>query len=122
MDAEQLSELERGRLRALVAGDLERAAALHADDFQLIHPGGGAVSKQEYLDLLASGEFRYRTWEPDEVAVRLYADSAVLRYQATIEAVLGGTETRRGRYWHIDLYELRDGAWQVVWSQATEIR
>jgi hypothetical protein len=24
--------------------------------------------------------------------------------------------------WHTDSYEQRDGRWQVVWSQATEIR
>ena len=25
------------------------------------------------------------------------------------------------RFWHTDIYELRDGRWQVVWSQATRI-
>jgi hypothetical protein len=117
MDAEQLRERERERLRLLVAGDLERAAPFHADDYQLIHPGGGALSKEEYLGMLASGELRYVVWEPDDMAVRVYRDSAVLRYQTTIE-----TAVKRGRYWHIDLYESRDGPWQVVWSQATEIQ
>jgi hypothetical protein len=25
-------------------------------------------------------------------------------------------------YWHTDYYELRNGQWQVVWSQSTEIK
>jgi hypothetical protein len=121
-EEDALREIEWGRLRALVAGDIERAQALHADDFQLINPAGGALSKQEYLDLISSGAFRYRLWEPQPIAVRLYGGSAVVRYRAEIEAIFDGTTTRRGRYWHTDLYEHRDGGWQVVWSQATEIQ
>jgi hypothetical protein len=118
-----LREIERGRLQALVAGDIERAQALHADDFQLINPAGGVLSKQAYLDLISSGAFRYRVWEPQSIAVRRYGhESAVVRYRAEIEAIFDGTTTRRGRYWHTDLYEHRDGRWQVVWSQATEIQ
>ena len=117
-----LREIERGRLQALVAGDIERAQALHADDFQLINPAGGAVSKQEYLDLISSGAFRYRSWEPEAIAVRLYGQSAVVRYRAEIDAIFDGTTSRSGRYWHTDLYEHRDGRWQAVWSQATEIQ
>ena len=122
MDAEQLRERERERLRLLVAGDLDRAAPFHADDYQLIHPFGGALSKDEYLGMLASGEFRYVAWEPGDMAVRVYRDAAVLRYQTTIETQVAGAPANRGRYWHIDLYESRDGPWQVVWSQATEIQ
>jgi hypothetical protein len=62
--------------------------------------------------LISSGAFRYRLWE---------RGSAAVRYCAEIEAIFDGTTTRRGRYWHTDLYEHRDGRWQVVWSQATEI-
>ena len=46
---EQLREIERARLRALVAGDMAAARALHADDFQLVTPLGTAISKEQYL-------------------------------------------------------------------------
>jgi uncharacterized protein (TIGR02246 family) len=121
-DAAALQEVERERLRALVAGDIQRAAPLHAEDFQLINPAGGALSKEDYLDLISSGAFRYRVWEPEPISVRLHGASAVIRYRATIEAVVDGTRSRRGRYWHTDLYERRDGRWRVVWSHATEIQ
>jgi hypothetical protein len=94
-EKDALREIERGRLRALVAGDIDGAQALHADDFQLINPAGGALSKQEYLDLISSGAFRYRLWEPQPIAVRLYGGSAVVRYRAEIEAIFDGTTTRR---------------------------
>ena len=28
----------------------------------------------------------------------------------------------RDRFWHTELYEVREGRWQAVWSQATRIQ
>jgi hypothetical protein len=59
-------------------------------------------------------------WEPEEIEVRLYGDAAVIRYRAQLEIVVQEQEISLRGYWHTDLYERRDGRWQVVWSQATE--
>jgi hypothetical protein len=114
-------ELERTRLRALVAGDVALAHELHADDYELIPPGGRPLSKAEYLGGIESGDLRYDVFEPaSEIAVRLHRTAAVVRYQARIEiTVSGGRDS--GLFWHTDVYELRDGRWRVVWSQATRI-
>ncbi|MBB2673827.1 UNVERIFIED_ORG: hypothetical protein GGE44_003396 [Rhizobium esperanzae] len=40
--ADHIREIERTRLRALVAADMSAARPLHADDFQLITPIGVA--------------------------------------------------------------------------------
>ena len=67
---------------------MEVARGLHADDYQLVRPGGGALSKEEYLGAIASGDLNYLVFEPaSEIAVRIYADAAVLRYQATTEVL-----------------------------------
>jgi len=126
MDNEQQIELlrhtERSRLRALVAADTDAARILHADDFQLITPIGSMLSREEYLGAIAAGQMRYLSWEPGEIAVRLYGDAAVLRYQAQLEINFGGQSVPRSRYWHMDSYEWREERWQAVWSQATAIR
>lgn len=119
---ELLRETERTRLRALVAADLDRANELHAADFQLITPIGAALSKDQYLGAIASGQIRYLAWEPGDITVRLYGDAAVLRYRAQLEVVFGGYAVPLSDYWHTDIYERRDGQWMVVWSQATSIR
>ena len=75
------------------------------------------MSKADYLDSVATRDIDYTRWEPGPIDVRLYGDSAVLRYRAEME--MDGSV---GRLWHTDLYERRDGRWQVVWSQATWIR
>lgn len=85
-------------------------------------PRGEAYPKQQYLGGIASGELDYLVWKPSEMEVRIYGKGAVIRYQSQLEIVVGGRRVPLGRYWHTDSYEKRKGRWQVVWSQATEVR
>ena len=109
------------RLRALVDADLSVADGLHAPDFQLVTPSGATYTKEEYLGAIASGEVDYRVWEPLEIDVRRSGEAGCLRYHSNLDIVVGGHRTGPRRYWHTDYYERRDGRWQVIWSQATEI-
>jgi hypothetical protein len=118
-EADQIRARERARLRALVAGDLKAAREFHADDFRLITPRGDSWSKEEYLGVLAMGALKYLVWEPGAIDVRVYGEAAVIRYQSQTEALVNGQKRPLGPIWHIDLYERRQGRWQVVWSQAT---
>jgi hypothetical protein len=69
--ADQLRAIERARLRSLVDADMATARRLHADDFELINPVGGTLSKEQYLRRIASGELDYLEREPGEIRVRL---------------------------------------------------
>jgi hypothetical protein len=120
-EAELIRDTERARLRALVEGDMETAGRLHATEFQLITPIGMALSKNDYLGAIASGQIKYLAWEPGPIAVRYHHSHAVIRYRARLEVVFGGHKVAPGDYWHTDTYEHRDGQWMVVWSQATAI-
>ena len=117
--ANHLRAIERDRLRSLVAADLATARRLHADDFQLVNPRGGTLSKDQYLSDIASGALDYLEWEPEEIQVRIHGDSAVIRYRAHMKVSVRGSPGRDVTTWHTDLYERRNGEWQVVWSQAT---
>lgn len=123
MDRRQLEALERSRLQALVDRDLATAERLHADDYQLITPGGGAIGKRDYLELVTSDDFRYATFEPaGDVAVRVHADVAIARYQARIVVTGREGEIDAGTFWHTDIWERRENRWQAVWSHATRMR
>ncbi len=63
----ELVQIEQLRLRALVDADVAVAEGIHADDFQLITPGGDAYSKEQYLGDVASGVIDYRVWEPLDI-------------------------------------------------------
>jgi hypothetical protein len=114
-------ELERRRLRSLVEANLEVARSLHAEDYQLVTPGGATLTRDEYLGQIASGDLRYDVFEPDsEVAVKVLGGGAAVRYVARIIIDFPGGHDD-GRFWHTDLYARRGAGWQAVWSHATEI-
>jgi hypothetical protein len=120
-DEDDLAAIERERLQVLVELDLDRARALHADDFQLVTPSGRALSREAYLEAVRTREIAYAAWEPGEIAVWRWGDATVIRYQSEMAFTVDGATTPATRCWHTDLYERRDGRWQVVWSQATRI-
>jgi hypothetical protein len=121
-EVDQLRAVERARLRSLVEADIETAQRVHADDFQLVDPSGATSSKEQYLGQVASGELDYLTWEPETIEVRRYGDGAVLRYRAQAQAIFRGQRVPLRSFWHTDVYEKRNGRWEVVWSQATLVQ
>lgn len=116
-DAAWFHALETARTRALVARDLPALERLHAPEYQLITPAGRVFTRQQYLAAVAEAPF-YAGWEMGELQVRVAADMALLRYPATLTFPSGRVLV----CWHTDSYERREGGWQAVWSQATEIR
>jgi hypothetical protein len=121
-DAAILRETERRRLRSLVEVDMEVADRLHAPDYQLITPTGIALTKAAYLGGIASGQLRYRVFEPaSEIAVRGGAGIAVVRYTASISISEDGGPAADLTCWHTDSYEFLAERWQAVWSQATAV-
>jgi len=121
-EADDVQSAEKKRLSALLAGNMEVARQLHADDFQLVTPLGAVFSKEEYLGAVAAGILHYLAWELDSsIDVRMYHDMALIRYRAQIELEVQGQRYPRAPYWFTDAYEKRDGQWQIVWSQGTGI-
>jgi hypothetical protein len=121
-----IRQVEKQRLQALVAGDMAFARTVRAEDFQLVTPGATVFTKEGYLGQVERGELDYLVWEPKEIAVRLSGDAAVIRYESYTELVRrakGQPDVRvQGVHWHTDLYEKRNGKWQVVWSHASRVR
>ena len=121
-NADEFRELERSRLRALVGRNMRLARQLHAADFQLITPTGHLYLRDQYLGEIESGQLKYIAWEAKEMDVRIHASVALLRYKARLEVGSGIGQASIFHCWHTDSYELINGLWQVVWSQATAIR
>src|SRR5215207_9000312 len=89
--AELVRATERERLRALVAVDMVVADQLHADDFQLVTPGGTVLSKQDYLSRVASGAVNYQMWAFDSpIAVRLHDQMTLIRYRSRLDNIVDG--------------------------------
>jgi len=103
---------------------MDEAEALHAPDFELVHPSGGVWSRQQYLGGIATGEIDYRRFEAvSDIDVMADGHLAVLRYRSVIDIAVKGQAAGTLECWHVDCYR-RDphgGHWQVRWSQATAI-
>jgi hypothetical protein len=98
------------------------AQRLHSDDYQLITPNGSTHTKTSYLSDVASGQLEYLVFEPiSPIAALEAAGLIVLRYVARIRLKVNVDDEVEFNTWHTDAYQLREGAWQVVWSQATTI-
>ncbi len=111
--------LERERLRSLVERDMALALELHSPDFELVTPRGAVYSRDAYLGAVDAGAIAYLRWEAEAIQVRRFEGVALLRYRAELEMASRDGSINSFRCWHIDSYELREGAWRVVWSQAT---
>ena len=109
-------------MRALVGRDIALAQALHSPEFHLITPRGSTYSRESYLQAVQIGKIAYLKWEAAGILVRRFGGVTLLRYQAEVEMPGAPGEQSAFACWHTDSYELHNGLWQVVWSQATLIR
>jgi len=118
--ADQVRTAERTLLRAMVDGNTDTAGALLAPDLQLIDPTGGAETRADDLADIGGG-IDFVTVEPIEpTGVRVHGDSAVARLKLKFKVVAFG-QTVQHDGWTTDLWERRDGRWQLVWSQTTAV-
>jgi hypothetical protein len=116
-----IRQVELSRVQALLSRDMELAWKLHSPSYQLITPAGRALSRERYLGKIAAGELTYLQWKPEHIHVRLAERMAIVRYRATLELDAGEGHGTPFECWHTDTYELNEGEWQAVWSQATKI-
>jgi hypothetical protein len=118
--ADQVRTAEQTLLRAMVDGTPHTAGALLAPDLQLIDPTGGAETRADDLADIGGG-VDFVTIKPIEpISVRVHGDSAVARLKLKFKVVAFG-QTVQHDAWTTDLWERRDGRWQLVWSQTTAV-
>jgi hypothetical protein len=116
--ADQVRTAERTLLRAAVDGDTHTACALLAPDFQQIDVTGTPETRTDYLANIGGGVDFVILKPIKPISVRVYGDNAVARVKLKFKVVAGG-QTVQHEGWTTDLFEQRDGAWKLVWSQST---
>ena len=123
VEAEMIRTIERQRLRVWVDKNMEVARRLHAEDFELVNPGGMTLSKDRYLDAVATGELGYLVCEVDSpMRVRVHTDAAVIRYCSKIQVTFRNQQFPLHGFCHTDFYVKNANQRQAVWSHATAIQ
>ncbi|HEX2619631.1 MAG TPA: nuclear transport factor 2 family protein [Phototrophicaceae bacterium] len=118
----EIVERAQARSNALVAKDVPVMTASLTPDFSYINASGMLLTRDEYLEhYVASDSMRWHSQAIDEIAVRVYADFAVVICRVHDQGVVDG-ETFDG-YVRSTLVWIRRGAiWYCASGHSTEIR
>ena len=119
--AQTVAQFARARSDALVRGDVRILELILSDDFSYINASGHAFDKQAYLQFfVVSGNMKWLAQELDEIAVRLYGDTAVLACRVHDQALFQGTPYD-AYLRSTQIYVKQRNGWRCVAIQTTEI-
>ena len=120
--AERLRQTEQKRLQALVDADVAVAGTLIANNFELINPLGEVLTRGDVLGGVGSGALDFLSdTVTSQIKVRVHGNTAVMRYQHTVDIAVAGIGHLTHPAWTTALYERRKGNWQIVWEQTGAI-
>lgn len=104
--------------RAQVTSDRAELERLIADDYLLHNSEGKVQDKKSFIaDQVAPG-YKLEPFKVEEPVEKVMGDTAILGGVARAKGTAGG-EAFDVRLRFIDVWRKRDGAWRVVFSQAT---
>jgi ketosteroid isomerase-like protein len=100
-------------LAAMVAGDAQRLGSTLADGFVLTHMTGYQQPKQEWLDQLAEGQFRYYAIDEQQRSVHRDGTAATVESRTLTDARVYGTRAT----WRLRLvtrFRFQAGGWTAT--------
>ncbi len=113
-------DLDRKRMRAMAAKDVETLENLLADDLIYTHSSARVDTKRSLIQAMVSGKTVYTSVKPSDVKAQDLGDTVVLTGIAHIEVVSNGTPNAFGVRF-TDVYTRRDDRWQMVTWQSTRL-
>jgi ketosteroid isomerase-like protein len=116
----EVLKADEGRVKALVANDVDALEQLLGDDLTYVHSNGMVDTKASYLDGLRSGRSRYLTMDMSDIAVRSLGDTALINARFSARVKVGDNEVNPIARVLI-VYAKRDGRWQMVAWESTSI-
>jgi ketosteroid isomerase-like protein len=125
----ELKRMEAEWPKAYKAKDGAAVKALLADDAVLTYPDGSTGTKNDEVQLAETGAVTYDSWDTSDGKVTvLDGDAAFMTGRTAVKnGKLKDPKTQQiidisGEYRYLDVYAKRNGKWQVVASQVTQVR
>lgn len=103
-------------VKALETRDIASLDRIMADDFIFLHPMEGD-DKSQFIADVESGDVRVENMGRENVAVRIFGDTAVLSCRDTARWQYKGRDFT-GVYKTLHVYARRDDRWQLVAIQS----
>jgi ketosteroid isomerase-like protein len=125
----EIQELETQFGRAVIAGDRAYYDRVLAEDFTHTSHAGVfktraqfmAESKFDEQKDLKSGRTRYDAYDVDDLAIRIYGDTAVVTGRTSPKGRTAQGQPITGQYRYLRVWVKRQGKWQAVAFQGTRI-
>ena len=119
-DRETLIQLERDWDEAFRNKDVAFVDNVLAEEFMATYGDGTRVDRAQELEMIANFNLQIDSSTVDDFTVNLYDDTAVVWFtQHLVGPSQGQTLELTHRY--MDVFVFRDGRWQCVASQSTQV-
>lgn len=118
--ATELAGVEEAFNQAMVSNDVLRISACVADDWVLITPEVGMVTRARILQVIESGELSHETMTKDVGRVKVYGDMAVVTARGRNTGHFRGQRISADE-WVTDVYRKVDGRWRCVLTHLTPV-
>lgn len=119
-DQDVLIELERRWNDAVYQRDTVFIDSILADDYAATYEDGDIGDRARELQLVAEFNQQVESAIQDDFTVRIYHDTAVVRFTLHLVGIKQGLRTALDlRY--SDVWVMRDGRWRCVSSQSTRV-
>ncbi len=115
----ELTRIEQQLAATWKEGKCAAWGALVSPDWSVTHITGAVMTKAEALQTCTESSVPIETLEIDDISVRSYGDTAVVRGRTRV--ITGGTSPGQVTLRFTDVFVRRAGRWQVVASHATRL-
>jgi ketosteroid isomerase-like protein len=127
--AREIQELEAQFGRAVIAGDRAYYDRVLAEDFTHTSHSGVFKTRAEFMAENKFGQnkdpdsrrTRYDAYDVDDLAIRVYGDTAVVTGRTSPRGVTAQGKPISGQYRYLRVWVKRQGRWQAVAFQGTRI-
>lgn len=103
---------------AMVSNDIDRIAECISEDWVLVTPEKGPISRAAILDVIGSGTLTHDWMEKQIVRVKRYGDVALVTGRGQNTGTFRGMPIRADE-WITDVYRLENGQWRCVLTHLT---
>jgi ketosteroid isomerase-like protein len=125
----EIQELETQFGRAVIAGDRAFYDRVLAEDFTHTSHSGLFKTRAEFMaenkfdekNGLSSGRTRYDAYDVDDLAIRIYGDTAVVTGRTSPKGRTAQGQPISGHYRYLRVWVKRQGVWQAVAFQGTRV-
>lgn len=117
-EMEEFTEIENAFNDAMVSNDVIRIAGCISDDWVLVTPEVGPVSREGMLAAIGSGTLSHDMMVKQLVRAKVYGDMAVVTGRGQNTGMFRG-EPIAADEWITDIYRRIDGRWRCVLTHLT---